>query len=502
MRRLLWMLCHAALAVMLLSLANRASAEDHILSGLASEQVLQRRADGTASATIHYEPRNKSIKKASYQILDRGLPLDGMDWTSADKQKGGGWAIKIESLPTGGPYEILIEGRSLLGNTLDEQRIGGVFVGDLWVLAGQSNMEGVGKLEGAADPIGLVHLFDMSDNWRLASEPLHERALGVHPIYWNVGEPSKAKRETGKSASDSRKGRSRGAGLGLAFAGELSSRTGVPIGLLPCAYGGTSMDQWNPDRKSEGSYSLYGAMIRRIEAAGGSIKGVVWYQAESETGDPASGVYEEKMTRFIAAIRKDVNQPDLPFYLVQIGRWVMNDEARGPHWEIVRDVQRRLETQIPHVGVATTIDLALDDQIHIDTAGLKVIGRRMATLALIDLFPAAPAAKNLKRGPRFKEAIFEGSDRKLLRVRFDGVNGRLVSAGRASGFAFAKEGAPLGQPYKVMIDPAQPDSVLFLFQDSTPEGTRMYYGRGTDPYCNLADEAGFAVLGMGPVPLP
>ncbi|MCL4218335.1 MAG: hypothetical protein KJ052_15210, partial [Candidatus Hydrogenedentes bacterium] len=38
----------------------------------------------------------------------------------------------------------------------------------------------------------------------------------------------------------------KGAGLGLPFAKAVAEATGRPIGLVPCAHGGTSMTQWSP----------------------------------------------------------------------------------------------------------------------------------------------------------------------------------------------------------------------------------------------------------------
>ena len=46
-------------------------------------------------------------------------------------------------------------------------------MGDVWVLAGQSNMQGCGEMSGAAKPHPLVRAFSMARVWRLATDPLH-----------------------------------------------------------------------------------------------------------------------------------------------------------------------------------------------------------------------------------------------------------------------------------------------------------------------------------------
>ena len=54
----------------------------------------------------------------------------------------------------------------------------------------------------------------------------------------------------------------------------------VPQGVICCAHGGTSMDQWSPEgRDLGGDESLYGAMYRRFVHNGSRVKGMFWYQA-------------------------------------------------------------------------------------------------------------------------------------------------------------------------------------------------------------------------------
>jgi len=56
--------------------------------------------------------------------------------------------------------------------------------------------------------------------------------------------------------------------------------------------------------------------------SGGKVRGILWYQGESETGTPESASSHEE--RFVAAVnawRKAMGQPDLPVLTVQLGRW-------------------------------------------------------------------------------------------------------------------------------------------------------------------------------------
>ena len=130
--------------------------------------------------------------------------------------------------------------------------VGDVLVGDLWVLAGQSNMEGVGDLVDVQKPDPLVHSFDQLDAWGVAREPLHNLPGAVDRVHWRKNKQGEPERYTGEALAKFNETRKKGAGLGLPFAVEMVRRTGVPVGLVPCAHGGTSMDQWSPELKDKG----------------------------------------------------------------------------------------------------------------------------------------------------------------------------------------------------------------------------------------------------------
>ena len=89
------------------------------------------------------------------------------------------------------------------------------------------------------------------------------------------------------------------------------------------------MEQWNPAKKDEGGKSLYGSMMRQFQLAGGKVKGVLWYQGESDASGDAAKRYPQVFARFIAAVRSDFGQPELPFYFVQIGRFVRAGDPKA-----------------------------------------------------------------------------------------------------------------------------------------------------------------------------
>lgn len=473
----------AALATPVVA-ANAAALE--ITEGLAAYQVLGRGKDGTASASIQGTATGAGSVEARLLNGDQVL----RDWSEVGHADEGRFAAEIASIPTGGEYTVELRLRDNSGTTLATTTVAHVLVGDLWVLAGQSNMQGVANLIDVEAPSPLVHSFDMADHWQVAEEPLHWLLEAVDPVHWrNLTDPQERQAE----ARRQRLARTKGAGLGLPFAKEMVRRTGVPVGLVPCAHGGTSMDQWSPALKDKGGKSLYGAMVRRVGVVGGQVKGVLWYQGESDALSVPEE-FAEKFEAFIPTLRSDLELPDLPFYYVQIGRFVRDVDPAG--WNTVQEAQRRAVQGIPNTAMVASVDLPLDDAIHISTAGQKRLGIRLAKIACRDLFGQTA----VDTGPHFESASLEEGN--VLRVTFQDVNGKLMPATHISGFSLlAADGKELPVIFEAMTDPKQPNSVVLKLTSEVPEGAVLWYGHGLDPYCNLRDAEDMAAPVFGPVGL-
>jgi sialate O-acetylesterase len=481
-----------------------------------ASRVYQRDAAGKAEIPVvvddSHQPEAKLIdaRVNNLNIATQGIKLvDG----------------KLVGVPVGGPYTISCQ-VSLGGKTVNTS-VGNVYVGDLWVLAGQSNMEGVGDLLDVTPPHPRVMLLGMDGKWGVAEEPVHWLVDSPDPVH-----SGDAATRAARSAQE-HKARKKGAGLGLPFAAELVEATGVPIGLIACAHGGTSMEEWSPAKKGDAGKSLYGSMLRQINLAGGKVKGVLWYQGESdalEKGQPWK-VYPKAFADFITAIRADSGQNELPFFFVQIGRFVSGADPTG--WNAVQDAQRTTAERVPNTAVVSVIDLELDDGIHVGTQGLKRAGQRLARIAERELF-GQPGATT----PTFDRVIKASND--TLAVKFKGVNmgsGRGAAVGGLAGMARTMTGSGVrsmvsmttspGETYGIGLKPDRHiagfsirtadgtliplvydagvgkarDTVILKLSGPIPAQAALWYGHGTDPYCNLTDGLDMAVPVFGPIAL-
>lgn len=370
---------------------------------------------------------------------------------------------------------------------------------DVWVLAGQSNMQGCGWRRGALAPDPRVLVYSSAGSWRTAEEPLHRLWESFTPVHQELMRPglAPADRNLGDAELARREAREGvvGAGLGLAFGIAMADALpGRRIGLVPAAHGGTTLDQWSPSLKDRGGHSLYGAMLERISRAGGHLRGVLWYQGESDArlADDAQ-TYADRFDRWIAAVRSDTGSPELPVIAVQIGRVLGGAEAAKefPYWDLVREAQRILPERTRATGVTTAVDLPLADGIHVSTAGLVRLGRRMARLALrlagrADI-PPGPFATGIEPWPT------PSGQSNAVRIRFGGVSGGWQRTDGIRGFSLhAAEGSREEAPFPInawVDEEAGDDSVILLVSRPLGRGEKIGYGLGTDPVCDLVDGA-------------
>ena len=175
----------------------------------------------------------------------------------------------------------------------------------IFILSGQSNMAGRGGVckdhhhhnhqywdkvvPPECQPHQDIFRFSAKLHWEQAHEPLH-------------------------ADIDSKK--VCGVGPGMSFANMVRQKMRVVVGLVPCAVGGTSITRWGRGEV------LYENMVKRAKESvkdGGEIKGLLWYQGESDTSDIHDAeVYQGNMEKLIENVREDLGLPSLPIVMASI----------------------------------------------------------------------------------------------------------------------------------------------------------------------------------------
>jgi len=462
-----------------------------INSGLMSGQVLQRNLKGKGSATVN--GRCSVNGTVEFRVLKAGKPTGRMTWKSCGEATKKSFQAELTEIKTGGPYQAelrITDGRKVLAKTTVED----LYVGDVWILAGQSNMQGVGNLCDKPKPHPQVRAFYMRDEWGMAEEKLHflEEAVDeVHSDYGN-GPNRPSKKVLNKKRADCWNG----VGPGLPFALEMQRKSKVPQGLICCAHGGTSMDQWSPDLKDEGGKSLYGAMMRRFDKLGQPVAGVLWYQGESDAHPKIHLDYTSKMVSLVDRSRGDMNLPNLPWCVVQIGRHTSTEMVH--EWNSIQEQQRCLPNVIKSLDVTSTIDLDLDDGIHVSGKDQGRLGSRLARIARRLVHHDATS----KKGVSLKSVLLVPTSTKMsgadavIEVSYNNVAGSLDSQGLPTGFALIDQnGKDTCSIYKTILK----GNKVFLYSNMSTcqlEVMSLSYGHGKSPYCNITDKDRMSLPGM------
>ncbi|MDR3287441.1 MAG: hypothetical protein LBT27_08355, partial [Prevotellaceae bacterium] len=172
---------------------------------------------------------------------------------------------------------------------------------------------------------------------------------------------------------------------------------------------------------------LYNSMIAPL--LNFAVKGVIWYQGESNTGRAKE--YKNLFADLIFDWRNKWNKPQLPFIFVQLANFMKSQNTpQESGWATLRDVQRRT-LNIPYTGMAVAIDIGEWNDIH--PLNKKELGRRLA-------LEAQRLAYNdeitVSAGPLYKS--MEIKDNSII-LTFTSVGSGIYTNLDLKGFAIAAE---------------------------------------------------------------
>ncbi len=391
-----------------------------------------------------------------HMVVQRNVPVPVWGWAAPGEQvtvsfRGqrylatpattGRWQVTLPAMPAGGPYAMTIQGQ----NTLLLQDI---LVGDVWLAAGQSNMELPLRDKNAPAPGAYPLPLNAEQEVAGANFPqirqfTVKKVVAYQPqtenegYGWQVCSPATA----GSFSA-----------VGYFFARHLHQHYQVPIGLLSSPWGGTPAEAWvSPE--ALGQLPDFGALVASLAAPvtpapdaqntptvlyNGMIapllpyalKGVIWYQGESNVGRAAQ--YRALFPTLIRDWRTRFAQPELPFLFVQLANFTKEVPLPAESdWAELREAQAQA-LALPRTGMAVAIDVGEGADIH--PADKQDVGYR---LALVARQVAYGDRQVVAAGPTFQRMQVVGSQ---VRVQFANAKAGLqlrTGTTMLSGFAVA-----------------------------------------------------------------
>ncbi len=353
------------------------------------------------------------------------VTLDGMT-AKTTAGPDGGWKVSLNlSSAKEGPFELKIEGKNRL-------IFKDVLVGEVWVAAGQSNMEFPLKFSSGAD-----EEIAGSGNFRLRQFRVAANASGTPRRdcqgKWTVATP-----QTSGEFS----------GVAYYFSKNLQRELGVPVGVINVSLGGTPVEAWiseegidsapelkasgdrfrsalknsgmeasspakPPDPKFVAGY-LFNGMINPVVP--GAISGVIWYQGEFNVRRAVQ--YRTTFPLLISDWRRRWNRGDFPFYFCQLAGFLEKRSVpEESMWAELREAQS-MALKLPNTGQAVLVDLGESGDIH--PKNKKDVGDRLARIAL---------AKCYGRNAAFCGPVCRSVEvaRGEVRLSFDHADGGLVA---------------------------------------------------------------------------
>lgn len=260
------------------------------------------------------------------------------------------WEIDMGSFPEGGSYTLSVS----CGE--EKRTYKNITFGDVWLLAGQSNMEYYmlcgkdtsrylrskeGKAEADNPQIRLLNLLNKGTSG--AGEPVNNLPVGDGEKIWSL-----MNKDAANYCS----------AIGYYFAQEIQKKNNIPVGLISVAVGDTEINRWLPAGFNNGTFTgtngdLYNNRIAPFGKL--NICGILWYQGEADDYRTNMGTQEycDAMVGLIEHYRS-IWGADLPFYWAQLTRHVQKDASE------IRNAQRLAYDKLANknnAGIVSLLDL-------------------------------------------------------------------------------------------------------------------------------------------------
>lgn len=277
----------------------------------------------------------------------------------AHTHANGNWLIELPAQPAGGPYEMEL--------TLDgvKQVLTDILLGDVYLLAGQSNMEyKLNESNSIEKPV-----YEDRPNIRFfCCERLDNDGDHFHPADGWLP----CTQENAWYFSS----------IGYFTGNMLYEKQGRPLGFVSCYQGASLIQSFiSPEtlerleaalpeekklknRPLHGNYvwnhpnALYNFALTQLFPM--QMKAAFWYQGESNTNEIDAPMYDQLLRGMMDDWRRDFMNPELPFIVVQLADY---DQSRHEWWRMVQDLQMKAN-EWEHVDTVVCRDVCATDHIH------------------------------------------------------------------------------------------------------------------------------------------
>lgn len=244
--------------------------------------------------------------------------------------------------------------------------------------------------------------------------------------------------------------------------------------IVPTSIGTPPLAPW---MSASGKTTLYNGMVAPLGGYG--FRGALWYQGESNTGDPAA------YRGLLRAYRDDLRAhygADLPLLVAQLaGYGAASTRPVESGWAELREVQREVVDEDRHSGLAVAIDIG--DRYDIHPANKQELGRRLARAARHVVYgEKLPASGPV---PRSAERI--DSDGEAVAVAFGDITDGLVAYGAEGPIGFELCGGEAGS-CRYAEARIRGNEVVLRAPVANP--VRVRYGWADNPVVTLFDGAG------------
>jgi len=165
-----------------------------------------------------------------------------------------------------------------------------------------------------------------------------------------------------------------GVSLGASFADEAARFFDGKVGMIPCADGGTRIDQWMP---GEVLFD-HTVMMTKLAMRTSVFSGILWHQGESDCKDAEMALrHKDRFLTMITALRSELGGEEIPLLIGELSEELAQEERFGERPLQINRQYREIANSLPNCRVVSAKGLCLmSDHLHFDAPSLREFGTR------------------------------------------------------------------------------------------------------------------------------